>query len=276
MWLKIGSFADRDEAAEIVSELSDLGIRIELKPHIDWDLEEKYILRGKLSELEKYSYQEVREWKRYVEIVRSIVTETVSSEEFERKFLESADPETYSHARKLQDTNITDEEFFLAAESAFKLSLLLTSIYGFLKLNGVEVGDYIRGSIPEDPELVIELDEEVEGCEKIYVLSFVPVWDVYVDVVSLLTAERVDVDYSEVAAVLDAAARLVGNIITKIPEVRDLDELREYSSGVIDSSSSHLGGEVVVHGEEVFGELIRTLEKAGIVRVSGGRIWLRK
>ncbi len=274
MWLKIGSYPEMESAAEIASKLSDAGARIEIKVYADWDLEEKYILRGKLSEIKKYDYEEVKEWERYVEIIRSILTYPMPLDEFEKKFLEEAHPYDYNLAKKVYDVEISEDEFFEAAESAFKLSILMSSIYGFLKVNGVRVDDYVSGTLPEDPEVVIELEEEVEGSQKLYVLSFVPVWDVYVDVLSLIgTKPKLD---GEEGTVVDAAARILANVAVKAEEVSDIDELREYCGGVIEAESTSLDGDVIVDGEEIFDEIIKSLEKAGIVRVTGNKIRRRK
>ncbi len=274
MWLKIGSYPEKESAAEIASKLSSSGARIEVKVYVDWELEEKCILRGKLSELKAYGYEEVEEWERYVEILRELLKKPMNVSEFERKFLELAKPDAYELAKKFKDSSISDEEFFDAAESAFQLSLLISAIYGFLRMNGVEVENVIAGSLPEDPEVIIELEDERDGCQKLYMLTFIPVWDVYVDVLSLIGAE-IELDGEE-GAVLDAAARLVANITAKIRDEQQLDRLRDYSGGLIEASSSPLDGDVIVDGGEIFDIIIKALEKAGIVRISGNRITLRR
>ncbi len=150
----------------------------------------------------------------------------------------------------------------------------MSSVYSFLKTNGIEVGeDYIEGELPEDPTIIIELDDEVEGCEKGYFLQLTPAWDVNVDIMSVLTKD-VDVEGLD-GVVIDAAARIVMNVIAGLEETNDIEKLKEYTTGIIDDAES-LDGELYVDAEEVYEAILKSLEKAGIVRVSGRKVKLRK
>lgn len=272
MWLRVSTFPDREMAMDLASKLRNSGARVEVREVVEWDFEERYFLKGKLSELEEY--EEAQDWKNYSEIIRQILKGKMEVSEFEKEFLRKASPKNYEKVVKLQDKNLDDEEFLDAMEAAFRVSLLMSSVYSFLKANGIEVGeDYIEGELPEDPTIIIELDEEVEGCEKGYFLQFTPAWDVNVDVLSVLTKD-IKANGLE-GVVIDAAARIVMNIIAGIEETNDIEELKDYTSGVIEDAEN-LEGELYVDAEEVYDTILKGLEKAGIIRVSGRKVKLRK
>jgi len=271
MWLRIASYPDREMAMEMASKLRNLGGKVEVREVVEWELEERYFLKGKISELEEY--EEAQEWKRRSEIIREIIKDRISVEEFEREFLMRALPEEYEKIKKVSESEVSDEEFFDGIESALRINLLMSSVYSFLRANGFELeDDFIEGTLPDDPTIIIELENEVEGCEKSYYLQFVPSWDVNLDVMSLLT---IDVDVEGlVGTVVDAAARIVMNVVAGIEETNDADELRDYTSGVIEDSN--LGEELYVDAEEVYDIIMKSLEKAGIIKISGRRVKLRK
>jgi len=271
MWLRVGSYPEKEMAMEIASKIRNAGARVEIKEHTDWDLEEKYILRGKLSELEEY--EEAQEWKRYAEIIRDLLREKIDVETFEKEFLKRAFPEEYRLAEKIMDKEVSDETFLDGVEAAFKLSFLMSSVYGFLKANGIEINDFVEGSLPDDPEIVIELDEEVVGCEKVYYLDFSPAWDVSVDILSVIK-NNVTVEGIE-GVVIDAISRVLMNLIAGLEETNDIEELESYTSGVIEEAEG-LDAELYVDAEEIFDIMLKSLEKAGIIRISGKKVKLRK
>lgn len=271
MWLKVGSYPDRKTAMEIASKFRNAGARVEIKDYIEWDLEEKYILRGKLSELEEY--EEAQEWKRYAEIIRGLLKHKIETETFEREFLKRAFPEDFKLAEKLKDDNASDDEFLEGVEAALKLSFIMSQVYGFMEVNGVEIGDFIEGTLPEDPEIVIELDDEAAGCEKIYYLDFTPVWDVNVDVLSVIR-KGITVDGLE-GSVVDALSRVTVNLIAGMEDTNNLEELEDYMMGVIDESG-WFDAKIYVDAEDVFETILKALEKAGIIRISGKKVKLRK
>ncbi|AIG97227.1 hypothetical protein [Archaeoglobus fulgidus] len=272
MWLRVTTFPDKEMAMELTSKLRNSGARVEVREIVEWDFEERYFLRGNLSELEEY--EEAQDWKNYSEIIREILKGRMEVSEFEREFLKRASPENYEKVVKLKDESLGDEEFLDAMEAAFRVSLLMSSVYSFLKANGIEVGeDYIEGELPEDPTIIIELDEEVEGCEKGYFLQLTPAWDVNVDILSVLTKD-VELEGLD-GVVIDAAARIVMNVIAGLEETNDIEKLKEYTSGIIEDADN-LDGELYVDAEEVYEAILKSLEKAGIVRVSGRKVKLRK
>ena len=271
MWLRVGSYPEKELAMEVASRLRNAGARVEIREYVDWELEEKYVLRGRFSELEEY--EEVQEWKKYAEIIRDLLKEKIDIESFEREFLKRAFPKEFELAEKIRDERASDDEFLDAVEAALKLSFLMSSVYGFLKVNDIKINDFVEGKLPEDPEIIIELDNEVEGSEKVYYLDFTPAWDVNVDVLSVI---RNDVETEGIeGAVVDAASRVLVNLIAGLEETSDLEELKNYVFGIIDESEG-FDAEVYVDAEEIFDVMLKSLEKAGIIRISGNKIKLRK
>jgi len=271
MWLRLGSYPDREIAMEIASKLKNSGVRVEVREIAEWDFEERYFLKGKLSELEEY--EEAQEWKTRIEKMREILKGRIETSKFEKEVLKTFEPEAYEKLMKLKDENISEEDFLDSMESALKASLLISSIVTFLRINGFVVNeDYIEGQLPDDPTIIIELNQEVEGCDKEYILQLYPSWDVNVDVLSVITK---DVELGDTEGVaLNAASRIVMNIIAGLEETNDIEKLKEFASGIIDDSG--LDGNLYVDAEDLFETIIKALERAGIVRVSGKKIKMRK
>ena len=82
MWLKVGSYPEREIAMEVASKLRNAGARVEIKEFVDWEIDEKYILHTRLDELE----DDASEWRRYVEILRGLVGKGMDVESFEMSF----------------------------------------------------------------------------------------------------------------------------------------------------------------------------------------------
>ncbi len=259
VWLRVGTYFTKDQAAEVAARLSDAGARVEIKQSVDWEIEERRVLRKKLSEL---GGEEAEIWEKYVSILRELLAKNLSVEEFEREFLARAEPEDFEMAKKIEE----DEAFLDAAESALRLSMVMSSVYGFLRLNGVKIDDIVSGELPDDPEIAVEVEE---GGEKFYLLTLFPVWDVHVDVLSLLSAD-VQLEGEE-GIVVDAAARLLAMIAANAEDA-DIEELRELCVGIIEKETTAADGDVIVDGEDVLEEILRSLERVGLVRVTGRKV----
>ncbi len=266
MWLKVGSYPEREIAMEVASKLRNAGARVEIKEFVDWEIDEKYILHTRLDELE----DDASEWRRYVEILRGLVGKGIDIESFEKEFLRRAYPDEFELTEKLARNDVSDEEFIDAVEAALKLSFVMSSVYSFLKLNGIEVEDRVYGEMPENPEIVIELDEEVEGSRKVYYLEFTPIWDVSVDIMSVIRNE-IEIDGVEGLAI-DAASRVLLNLLLGVEETGNVEDLEDYAVGVLDSEE----GEIYVDAEDALETMLKSLEKAGIIRISGKNVRLRK
>ncbi len=251
MWLKIGSFNDINSTAEILSALERAGVKWDLKQCIDWEVEEKYILRGRLSDLKRYNYDEVKRWENYVNVIKDILNDGISREEFEEMFFDR-----------------------IGVNDSIDRFLISVDIYNFLRMNGVSVGDKISGSLPDDPQVVIEVDYECEGAEKMYVLVLEMCWDVYVDCLSLINAKLNEIkDNEDLYCLLDSVARMLANIMVQLVEMKtcSIEDLRDYSIGTVEC----LNYKFVVDVEDVLDEILKCLERAGILKKYRNRISLR-
>lgn len=271
MWLRLATSDDKDELLEIASELRNLGAKVEIREIVEFEEEEQFILIGKLSELrrtiagEKYA-TELEKWERWIRILREILKDgRVSYNEFLDKFLRVEAPESYESAKKFMSNDLSVEELISSAENAMRIKVILDELNFFLLRNGFEIGEFIQGNLPDDPEVMILIDEAREGSKKLIAIHFFPVWELYVDVLSLLGEE---VSNRELGSILS----VISNIILNIEKIDDLEKLRELSSGVIEDGNE----EILINCEEIFDLIVRSLEKAGIVRVSGKKIKMRK
>ncbi|MEM4616231.1 MAG: hypothetical protein QXY19_04420 [Archaeoglobaceae archaeon] len=271
MWLRLATSENKEELLEIASELRSLGAKVEIREIVEFEEEEQFILRGKLSELrknpagEKYA-KELERWERWIQILRGILKdERISYNEFMDKFLSKEAPKSYETAKKFIEGGLSAEELISSAENAIRIRVILDELTFFLLRNGIEIGEFIRGNLPEDPEVIITVDEASDGSKKLTTIHFFPVWELYVDVISLLGEE---VENKELGSLLG----VISNIILNIEKTEDLEKLRELSSGLIEEENE----EILINCEEIFDLIVRSLEKAGIVRVSGKKIKMRK
>lgn len=265
------SSEDKNKLLGIASELRNIGAKVELRELVEWEEDEQFVFRGKISELKnllsagKWN-EEIEKWERRIQILKEILKEReIKYDEFIEKFLKFEDPESYESAKKFMDGELSIEEFISSAENAIKLKILLDELQLFLLKNGFEIGDFIRGSLPEDPEVIISIDEPVEGSTKLITIDFFPVWELYVDVLSLLGEE---VENKELLSLLS----VISNILLNIENINDIDKLRELSSAIIQNENE----EILINCEEIFDLIVKSLEKEGIVRVSGKKIKIRK
>lgn len=271
MWLRLASSEDKAKLLEIASKLRDKGAKVELRELVEWEEDEQFVLKGKISELKKLPsaekwMEEIEKWERRIKIIKEILKDQeIKYEDFLERFLKSEDPESYESAKKFMDGDLDIEEFVSSAENALKIKVLLDELNFFLSRNGFEVGEVIRGTLPEDPEVVISVTEPIEGSTKLIIIDFFPVWELYVDVLSLLGEE---VDNKELASLLS----VISNILLNVENIDDLNKLRELSSVMIEEENE----EILINCEEIFDLIVKSLEKSGIVRVSGKKIKLRR
>lgn len=258
MWLRIASLEDREEAIKIASRLREIGARVEIRDWIDWEVDEIHAVRGRMSELKSRGLN-LEEWEKRIEVIREILKKGIKREDFEEEFVKRMYPEL---------ENIEDLQEF--ADKLMNLRTAMREIETFLAINNIKIGE--SSDVPEDPELVLEV-EEGKGRGMIKV-SFYPVTDVYVDVLSVLGAdfEKTAAEFEDI--VLASVLEIIGEIVSEVEEhgKMDLESLSKLSSGMIEGSE----WDFVIDCSEIFENIIRSLEKAGIFRVSGNFVRLRE
>jgi len=271
VWLRLATSEDKEKLLEMAADLRRSGARVEIRELIEWEEDELFFISGKLSELRKISASEklrgeIEKWERRITVLRKILKKgEVRYEEFLESFMKSEDPEVYESAKKLMAEDLDAEDLVSFAENAIKIGILMDELQLFLGKNGIEVGEFVRGNLPDDPEVTVILEEPVEGARNLVVVDYFPLWELYVDVLSLLGEEVDD-------RVLGCILAVISNILLNVEKVEDIEKLRELSSGIIDGEN----GEILINCEEIFETIVRSLEKAGIVRVSGKKIKIRR
>ncbi|MEM1578531.1 MAG: hypothetical protein QXN34_04685 [Archaeoglobaceae archaeon] len=267
MWLRL-AVGDREEVIEMAGKLRRVGARIEIKDWIDWDLEEKFILRGRLSELKNKGI-ELREWERRIEIIKDIIKERKSYEEFKTEFLRKAYPELLIFAERAETEPLAVIE---NAKSIIKLNTVLYELETFVKVNGLKTNGVVEGILPEDPEIVIETLKEVEGGKSVINLNFYPVTELYVDVMSLIDVDFDSFEGEHYEFILIALLEVISNILSATERAENVDEIKHYCCGNLREEK----WELLVDCKDVFDHILKSLEKAGLVRISGKKIKLRR
>jgi|GEM_PF-156537 len=358
--LKLGNY-DEDESKAVAECLKKAGIRVELKPSIGTSIESEDLLQGRLSELMAVVKDKelLEEYERYLDALRKILAQKVSTEDFEKEYLadlfpmmgekrkalsdlidraledgkdeaeregaagtadvegsakgevvgetinqplessgERAVPEaqpTPSEGSKnnacLPNLEKDADEFDVETKEAISafVSLLAQSsgaetfARSVLFLNDLEIGDEV-GSRLDDPLIAIPVDDEEygKGCPNLLrVLSVYlnKVYDLYVDEISILTADLDKLDeefidnYTDESIKIRSLDLMLANLIENHPsEKMDFSDFEEECNFRIDKENRALE----VFGDAAAEEIARVLEKSGMVKIKGGAIKWKK
>ncbi len=274
MWIRLGRY-EHDDAMELVSWLKKSKIRYEIKSCVDWGIRERYYVKGRLSELRGVG-KEVEEWEKCIQTIRKLLAKPVGVKEFEEKLLSEVNPERHAFVKKcreimggkidfskLEETGITAYTFVEAfwGEHSFMLE-----VFDMLRMNGLEINEVIKGELPEDPQLIVELREYRDGAKTLYELELFKVWEVYVDTLSVTEGfdEEFKVRYWDEFILLASTASLLSSYISSLSEKQKstIDELKTLEKGFI-------GGEMIdvaIEADGLTEEIIKALEEAGLVR----------
>ncbi|MEM4155325.1 MAG: hypothetical protein QXQ38_01200 [Archaeoglobaceae archaeon] len=271
MWLRLCSSEDKTVFLEMASELRKMSAKVEIRELVEFEREEQFVLKGKLSEIRRFKdhkelEKKIEKWEKRIKILREALKEqNIKYEDFLENFLNQEDPEGFEFAKRFMNGQVDVEEVVNSAGRFIEFKTTLEEVDYFLLKNGFEIGENLKGSLPEDPEVIITLKEPVEGSKKLITVEYFPVWELYVDVLSLIGE---DVENEEIAPILG----VISNILVNLEKIEDLDKLMEMCSGIIEDEDR----EVMVNCGEVFDLIVRALEKSGIVRISGKKIKMRK
>ncbi|MCD6222866.1 MAG: hypothetical protein J7K12_04195 [Thermoplasmata archaeon] len=297
MRLFVGSF-DEEEVNEIVEDLRKAGVRSDLRHALDIDIEEKYYIEGKISELkEKYKEREdvmeiINDVEDYFEKARQVMEEGIDVKQFEEKFLDEVLPERkeFEEIRKelkeaKKEKNLSKmykelvekfgkektEDFF--DQFMYELKFM-SMIHSLLEKNGVKYKEgKMYGKIADDPYIKVYVGEHAEDLPyemRIYVFKNV---DVYVNLLDVLyETERIEklVKKKNEYMPLLIAATIVGRIMDEIENKMELEELIE-KTGYF-----KFDGDEIFLTEDAINEIIKTLEKGEIIRIKKGRVILKE
>ena len=304
MKVYIGTFEDEKEAQEVVKELSRMGIRTEVKPLLDVEMEVSSYIEGRLSDLKekcKGTTLEgvVKKWEKFFSIARDKMKEGIDIGEFNRSVLDEImperklvpSPEDLIGKEKLESIKgATDEEKIKLAEDIFaKIDrdiierftkqaemdmYIINDLHEMLEMNGIEYKDgKMYGEIPSDPMLRIYLSPE-EAEEKLEVKEEYETYmdrkiDVYANLVDVyFEAKRVSelcIEKPYLAKLL-VVADVIGEILDKIKGKTDLEKLVE------NVKTMERENDVIFLTDDVIHDILKTLEKEKIVKIKKGMV----
>lgn len=265
VWLKLLSSEDRKEAIKVASSLRSVGARVEVRECIDWDLVESFAIKGRISEL-KGKGVEVGEWEKRIEILRDLLKSGIKAEDLPMELLKKLYPDLH---RRIEEAKPEEREkiFSEVIDKFLEIKLHTKEIELFMALNNLRFGE--NNEIPEDPIVLVETERE-KGKATLKV-SYYPITEVYVDVLSLLDAKMDEIDGFEliVAGILE----VVTEIISKVQNdgIAEIQKLQELSSGIIESDNF----DFAIDCSDAFEAILRSMEKSGILRITGNRVKIK-
>lgn len=260
MWLKLLSSEDRSEAVRLASTLRRIGARVELRECVDWEVAEIFAVKGKLSELKSKGF-DVSEWEKRVEILREILRSNV--EDLETELFRRIYPELY---RKITEDEEALEELM---DKIVEIKLLAKDVEFFMTLNNLKLGRDVE--VPEDP--IVFLKTEDDSGKAVLKVSYFPVFELYVDVLSLLDADLSEIEDVEgliIAGLLEIAVEILSRVQSEGNV--EIQKLQELSCGVVESENF----DFAIDCRDAFETILRSMEKRGILRIAGNRVKVRE
>ncbi|MFN3383628.1 MAG: hypothetical protein ACK401_01885 [Archaeoglobaceae archaeon] len=266
VWLKILSSQDRKGAIKVASSLRSVGARVEVRECIDWDLVESFAAKGRMSELKEKGI-DVKEWEKRIEILRDLLKSGIKAEDLPMELLKKLYPDLH---RRIEEAKPEENEkiFSDIIDKFLEIKLHMKEIEVFMALNNLRFGE--QNEIPEDPIVLVETESE-KG-KAILKVSYYPIVEVYVDVLSLLDAKMDEIDEFEgliVAGILE----IVTEIISKVQSEGsvEIQKLQELSRGVVESDNF----DFAIDCSDAFEAILRSMEKFGILRITGNRVKIK-
>ena len=280
MWIRLGRY-EHDDAMELASWLEKSKIRCEVKSCIDWGIRERYYVKGRLSELRSFG-KEVEEWEKYIQITRKLLMKPVEVKEFEEKLLSEVNPERHAFIKKCREIMGDKVDFsklekvgitaYTFVEEFWAEHNFILEVFDMLRMNSIEVNDIIKGELPEDPQLIVELKEYRDGVKTLYELELFRVWEVYVDTLSITGNfdEEFKVRYWDEFILLASAASMISSYISFLSKKQEssIDELKNLEKG-------YIGGEaidVAIEADGLTEEIVKALKEAGLVSRRGDTV----
>ncbi len=305
MRLYIGSYDESDVDA-IMQDLRKAGVRVDLKPSLDTRHRVSYFIEGKLNDLkEKYkddlTSKLLKELEDDFEKVKTIMKDGIDIRDFEEKFLDLKYPERkkYENIKKIMREKffevdkidkgiheeiiekIGEEEFHEYLDQFYNEMNFMTFFHHILEENGIKYDDEnekMYGSLHENPHVKIYIDvdpEEAEeiGLEREFEALIDKNVDVYVNLIDVIheidKVEKLCKDKPEYSDLLFIAS-IIDSIASRIKGKKDIDELIEEISSISrENENIHLTSSAIK-------DILKTMEKAEIIKIKNGKVMLRK
>ena len=296
MRLYFGTF-DEKEANEITEQLRKAGIRTELRHSIDIDMRGYYYLEGKLDELkEKYkdeAKEAIEEFEKYFEKAKEVLRDGIDVKQFEEKFLDLVMPEREKYKemkeriKEIERNKIYDElvkEFGIEKVEEFIYQLIeemefMNFFHSLLEKNGIKYeNDKMYGEIPLNPYVKIYFDISKREAEKIglkyeFDALIDKKVDLYVNLIDIIyETSRLEKLVNEKPGFIPLlfASDVVAMIVDKIKGKIDLDELLEKVRYF------KKNGDEIRLTKDAINEILKTLEKAEIIKIKKGKVMLKE
>ena len=291
MRLYIGSF-DENEANQIVEDLRRANIRSELRHSLKIDVQHRYYIEGKISEL-KEKYKEgkiakiVKDIENYFEKAREIIEDGIEIKKFEESFLNAVFPERKKFEEIRKEFNIEsmgEEEINKMIEKYGKEKVddffdeelyeikFMPWIHSLLKENGIEYKDgKMYGKVNDDPhvKVYVEGEKNIPFETKVYVDKSV---DVYANLIDAIYPDKIKEIAKErpVYIPLLFASLTIAKIMNGIENKMELEELIKKSKYFKED------GDEIFLADDAINEIIKTLEKGEVIRVKKGKVILKE
>jgi len=280
---------DEEEAKEIRTFLIDVGIRVELKPSIVVMEEQTCSLHGRQSLLKDVA-KDMSEYEGYLSVLKSVLSRSMTEEEFDEFFMEELDPTMTEKRAKIMalsenpDSLSEAEKESLEFNSTEWMGFLLKSgtarifVDSVLSLNDIKIGEPVGDKL-DDPLLDVpvnsrDYDPKPEQLKTTIEFHLEKAVGIYADEFTTPLSSELDEEFSDLYPEEYQNLRVLGLLIEKLatsPTSRKMD-FGEFIENCSMRLKDEDGDDLLIDGKEVAEELAKVLEKSDVVKVKGDKV----
>ena len=280
---------DEEEAKEIRTFLIDSGIRVELKPSIVVMEEQTCSLHGRQSLLKDVA-KDMSEYEGYLSVLKSVLSRSMTEEEFDEFFMEELDPTMTEKRAKIMalsenpDSLSEAEKESLEFNSTEWMGFLLKSgtarifVDSVLSLNDIKIGEPVGDKL-DDPLLDVpvnsrDYDPKPEQFKTTIEFHLEKAVGIYADEFTTPLSSELDEEFSDLYPEEYQNLRVLGLLIEKLatsPTSRKMD-FGEFIENCSMRLKDEDGDDLLIDGKEVAEELAKVLEKSDVVKVKGDKV----
>jgi hypothetical protein len=280
---------DEEEAKEIRTFLSDAGIKVELKPSLVVMEEQTCFLHGRHSLLKDVA-KDMSEYEGYLSVLKSVLSRSMTEEEFDEFFMEELDPTMTEKRAKIMalsenpDSLSEAEKESLEFNSTEWMGFLLKSgtarifVDSVLSLNDIKIGEPVGDKL-DDPLLDVpvnsrDYDPKPEQFKTTIEFHLEKAVGIYADEFTTPLSSELDEEFSDLYPEEYQNLRVLGLLIEKLatsPTSRKMD-FGEFIENCSMRLKDEDGDDLLIDGKEVAEELAKVLEKSDVVKVKGDKV----
>ena len=280
-----------DEARDIADRLKHVGMKVDIRTFTASRLELFHYLEGRMSVLKgKLEETDYARYERYIIAMRKVLAAGAGPEDFGEKFHLELDPQMKEKRKQFAEilrSDLSEEEREARKRDSPGIKADLLDLYyaesfvdTVLDRNDIEIGDDV-GSKLDDPILRViddgvDLEEESELARTTTVFTVEPRAQVFVDEFYAVLAEELDEEFEDEYEREYMRLVFLGKLITDLKEPSsgkiDMEAFRERCEFEMEKS----GDLLEIDGRRAAGELARSLEKNGIIKVKGDSVKWRR